>query len=71
MTFGFGTHFCMGAPLARRELLYGFTALVQRIEEMWFLPETDLSIAPNYFLRALKELQIGFRPATDDGGGAS
>jgi hypothetical protein len=28
---------------------------------LWFLDETDLSIAPNYFLRALKSLHIGFR----------
>lgn len=63
LAFGFGTHFCMGAPLARRELLHGFGALVRRVDEMWFLPDTDLSIAPNYFLRALKELQIGFRAA--------
>ena len=34
LTFGFGTHFCLGAPLARRELLHGFTALVSRIDEM-------------------------------------
>ncbi|MGA9277134.1 cytochrome P450 [Ilumatobacter sp.] len=61
VSFGFGTHFCLGAPLARRELLLGFTALVQRIDEMWFLDDTDLTIAPNYFLRALKELKIGFR----------
>jgi len=63
LTFGFGTHFCLGAPLARRELLFGFEALVRRIDEMWFLPETDLSIAPNYFLRALEQLKIGFRAA--------
>jgi hypothetical protein len=53
----------MGAPLARRELLFGFEAVVRRIDEMWFLPDTDLTIAPNYFLRALKELRLGFRPA--------
>jgi cytochrome P450 len=64
LTFGFGTHFCLGAPLARRELLHGFTALIERIDEMWFLDDTDLTIAPNYFLRALRELRIGFR-ATD------
>ena len=63
VTFGFGTHFCLGAPLARRELLFGFTALVERIDEMWFLDDTDLTIAPNYFLRALKELRVGFRAA--------
>lgn len=64
VTFGFGTHFCMGAPLARRELLFGFGELVKRVDEMWFLDDTDLSIAPNYFLRALKELKIGFRSAS-------
>jgi cytochrome P450 len=66
VTFGFGTHFCLGAPLARRELLFGFTALVERIDQMWFLDDADLTIAPNYFLRALKELRIGFR-ASDRG----
>jgi len=54
----------MGAPLARRELLLGFGALVERIDEMWFTDETDLTIAPNYFLRALKSLHIGFRAAS-------
>jgi cytochrome P450 len=63
VAFGFGTHFCLGAPLARRELLFGFTALVERIDEMWFVDDTDLTIAPNYFLRALEELHIGFRAA--------
>lgn len=60
--FGFGTHHCLGAPLARRELHAGFAAIVERIDEMWFLPDTELTVAPNYFLRALKELRIGFRP---------
>ena len=64
VTFGFGTHYCMGAPLARRELMQGFSMLVERIDEMWFCDDTDLGIAPNYFLRALKELRIGFRAAT-------
>ena len=63
LSFGFGIHHCLGAPLARRELKFGFAALVERIDEMWFLDDTDLSIAPNYFLRALRELKIGFRPA--------
>ena len=33
------------------------------IDEMWFLDDTELSIAPNYFLRALRELKTGSRPA--------
>lgn len=64
VSFGFGTHFCLGAPLARRELSFGFGALVELIDEMWFVDETDLTIAPNYFLRALQRLDIGFRKAT-------
>ena len=63
LAFGFGTHHCLGAPLARRELLAGFNAVVERIDEMWFLDDTELTIVPNYFLRALRELRIGFRAA--------
>ena len=63
VSFGFGAHHCVGAPLARRELKHGFAALVERIDEMWFVDDTDLTIAPNYFLRSLSELEIGFRPA--------
>ena len=68
LAFGAGTHFCLGAPLARRELLLGFKALVERVDEMWFLtnedgsPKNTFDIAPNFALRALKELHIGFTP---------
>ncbi len=60
--FGHGIHHCLGAPLARRELLHGFRAVVERIDEMWFLDGNDFSIAPNYSLRALNHLHIGVRP---------
>ncbi len=62
--YGFGAHFCLGAPLARRELHYGFKVLVERVDEMWFIDgANDFRYHPNYFLRALKELHIGFTPA--------
>ena len=64
VSFGHGVHACLGAPLARRELLHGFRAVVERIEEMWFIDgANDFAIAPNYSLRALKELHIGFHLA--------
>lgn len=62
VAFGLGTHHCLGAPLARRELYYGFKVLIERFEEMWFIEgENDFHYAPNYFLRALKRLNIGFK----------
>jgi cytochrome P450 len=64
LAFGVGTHYCLGAPLARRELFLGFKALLDRVDEMWFIEgANDFSVAPNFCLRALKELHIGFRAA--------
>lgn len=63
VAFGHGVHHCLGAPLARRELLHAFTAVVERFERMWFIDgANDFSIAPNYSLRALAALHIGFEP---------
>lgn len=65
LAFGFGIHYCLGAPLARRELQYSFDAVVRRFDELWFVEgENDFSIAPNYSLRALNHLHIGFTAAT-------
>ena len=65
LSFGFGTHFCLGAPLARRELIIGFRALVDRIDEMWFIDgANDFRHHPNFCLRSLKHLNIGFTKAT-------
>jgi cytochrome P450 len=61
--YGFGVHHCLGAPLARRELTIGFRALVDRVEEMWFLDgANDFRHHPNFCLRSLRELHIGVRP---------
>lgn len=64
MAFGSGTHHCLGAPLARRELIWSFTALLEKIDELWFAPgQNDFSYHPHYLLRSLKRLEIEFRPA--------
>lgn len=63
LAFGFGTHHCLGAPLARRELVIGFRALVDRVERMWFVEgANDFRHHPNFCLRALARLHIGFEP---------
>lgn len=62
LTFGAGIHYCLGAPLARRELYYAFKVLTDRVEKMWFSEgENDFKHHPHFFLRALKELNIGFK----------
>ena len=61
--FGTGSHHCLGAPLARRELYYGFRALIERVGEMRFTPGAEpLSYQPNLFFRALRELHVDFTP---------
>jgi cytochrome P450 len=63
VAYGFGVHHCLGAPLARRELTIGFRALVDRVEEMWFVEgANDFRHHPNFCLRSLRELHIGVRP---------
>lgn len=64
LAFGFGVHHCLGSALARRELLIGFRALADRVDEMWFIEDAnDFRHQPNFCLRSLKELHIGMRAA--------
>ena len=64
MAFGSGVHHCLGAPLARRELIWSFTALVEKVDEMWFAEgKNRFDYHPHYLLRSLKELHIEFRAA--------
>ncbi|WP_448586808.1 cytochrome P450 [Thermaurantiacus sp.] len=61
--FGSGTHHCLGAPLARRELYWGFKAVVDRFEDMEFAEgRNDFRYHPHFLLRSLKALHIVFEP---------
>ncbi len=64
LAFSSGTHHCLGAPLARRELYWGMKAFLDRVERVWLAPgKNDLRHLPNYMLRILKELHIEFDTA--------
>jgi cytochrome P450 len=64
LSFSSGTHYCLGAPLARRELHWGFKVFLDRIDEFKLVEgRNDLRHHPNYSLRALKELHIEFTPS--------
>ena len=63
--FSTGTHYCLGAPLARRELYWAFKAFIDNIEDFRLTPgRNNLRHLPNYSLRILKELHIEFEAKT-------
>jgi cytochrome P450 len=62
VSFGLGAHFCVGAQLARQEMISSFNAIIGRMEDIRLaralpVPAHD----PSFFLRPLKELPITFR----------
>jgi cytochrome P450 len=61
MAFSQAHHHCLGAPLARQEMLLAFRCLVDRFENLRFAPsKNSFEYIPSFALRALKELWIGY-----------
>jgi cytochrome P450 family 142 subfamily A polypeptide 1 len=58
VAFGFGTHFCLGASLARLELRELFTRLTRRITNLRI--ETPPDIEPNIFVGAVRSCRVAF-----------
>ena len=56
--FGQGTHFCVGANLARYELTILFEELTRRICDLTPVSEPD--VEPNIFARAVRSFRLGF-----------
>jgi cytochrome P450 family 142 subfamily A polypeptide 1 len=61
VAFGFGTHFCLGANLARLELRILFEELLRAAPDFRLAPGPEPEFAPGYFTRTLRELWIDFR----------
>jgi len=61
IAFGYGTHFCPGAFLGRKEMQVAYTKLLQRLTNIQLAEgKNDLTHWPNVVLRGLKELHITF-----------
>jgi cytochrome P450 len=60
VAFGFGGHFCFGAPLARIEGQIAFEELLRL--ENWSLDQGPLEWRSNLALRGLTRLQISYTP---------
>jgi cholest-4-en-3-one 26-monooxygenase len=63
VAFGLGTHFCLGANLARLELRVVFEELLRRFPGFRLADGCIPSFAPGYLTRTLKELWVDFGPA--------
>ena len=58
IAFGFGTHFCLGAALARLEIRVFFEELVRRVESFRLTPGTAPVEMPNAFVYGLKSAHL-------------
>lgn len=60
VAFGFGTHVCLGAPLARLELRVMFERLLARLPPWRLAPGSEPRIVPATFARAYDAVRIVF-----------
>jgi cytochrome P450 family 142 subfamily A polypeptide 1 len=56
--FGFGTHFCLGAALARLEIRTFFEELVRRVSSFRLVPGTAPVEMPNAFVYGIREAHV-------------
>lgn len=62
LAFGFGTHFCLGASVARMELRLLFGELMRRIPDMRLAPGHTPRFVPSCFTRAPDAVHVEFTP---------
>ncbi|MFC5650373.1 cytochrome P450 [Paenibacillus solisilvae] len=60
MSFGFGIHFCLGAPLARLEGKIALQVLLERYEEIKLVSDRPLIPIPSSFVFGVKNYPISF-----------
>ncbi|RMH73545.1 MAG: cytochrome P450 [Actinomyces sp.] len=63
LAFGFGTHFCLGASLARLEIRTFFEHLLERVERIERRTDRPHVEMPNAFVFGLKESHVRLVPA--------
>jgi cytochrome P450 len=62
MSFSTGVHSCVGAPLARRELYWGFRALLERITDIQLAEGEVIDYVPSLVFRSIPHLNVTFKP---------
>jgi cytochrome P450 family 142 subfamily A polypeptide 1 len=61
LAFGFGTHFCLGASLARLECRVMFDELLRRLPDLQLATDGDLPRRASNFVSGLETMPVTFR----------
>jgi cytochrome P450 family 142 subfamily A polypeptide 1 len=64
LAFGFGTHFCLGAALARLELRVMFREVLTRLPDLALADRAALEYRPSNFVSGLESMPVHFTPST-------
>jgi len=62
LAFGFGSHFCLGASLARLELMCMFRELGRRLPDVRVAPGAELPFRASNFVSGLESMPVEFTP---------
>lgn len=62
LTFGIGTHFCLGANLARMEIRTLFEELIRRVPDIQVAPGAQPVRVPSPLVRGISSLPVTFTP---------
>jgi cytochrome P450 family 142 subfamily A polypeptide 1 len=62
VAFGFGTHFCLGASLARLEVRVMFDELLRRLPDIELATDEPLERRASNFVSGLERLPVTFTP---------
>lgn len=63
VAFGFGTHFCLGAHLARLEIRVMFEELLLRLPDWELVDDNEPKVMPSSFARAYDRIRIRYTPS--------
>jgi cytochrome P450 family 142 subfamily A polypeptide 1 len=62
VAFGFGTHFCLGASLARLELKVAFEQVLERLPDIHLVDDSEPELRPASFVSGYEQMPVAFTP---------